>query len=198
MNENSSFEMNEILIDNNKFEDLSKLYLFTPIFLVINNLKKDFERNDFEIFNNDNYYFELFGKYLEEIIEKLNGFINEGINKNYIEENKIKIGCYHEHYYLCDNKIISEENIIENYNNDIKVIRVHKDNKDNANKDSEKDSEIKNDNSELLSTYPSAKIAKENFRNKVSNTFENKIISLQIIFMDLEKLIFVFLIKMKE
>ena len=187
MNENSSFEMNEILIDNNKFEDLSKLYLFTPIFLVINNLKKDFERNDFEIFNNDNYYFELFGKYLEEIIEKLNGFINEGINKSYIEENKIKIGCYHEHYYLCckmnddfkkkyyDNKIISEENIIENYNNDIKVIRVRKDNKDNANKDSEKDSEIKNDNSELLSTYSSAKIAKENFRNKVSNTFENKV-----------------------
>ena len=76
-------------------------------------------------------------------------------------------------YY--DNKIISEENIIENYNNDIKVIRVRKDNKDNANKDSEKDSEIKNDNSELLSTYSSAKIAKENFRNKVSNTFENKV-----------------------
>ena len=47
MDENSFFEMNEILIDNNKFEDLSKLNLFTPIFLVINNLKKDFERNDF-------------------------------------------------------------------------------------------------------------------------------------------------------
>ena len=94
-------KMDDILIDNYDFNDESKYYLYSPISLLMNNKKTKFEKNDFEIFNRDNYYIELFGKLLELIIDKLNNYINEGLDYDFIKENKIKLGCYNNHFYLC-------------------------------------------------------------------------------------------------
>ena len=94
-------KMEDILIDNYKLKDETKLYLFSPVSLVANKIKTNFDKNDFEIFNEDNHYIEMFGLYLEEIIKKLNSYINEGKERDYIKNNKIKFACYNNHYYLC-------------------------------------------------------------------------------------------------
>ena len=49
---------------------------------MINNIITEFRKNDFEIFNRYNYYIEIFGKCLEEIIKKLNSYINKGKKMN--------------------------------------------------------------------------------------------------------------------
>ena len=99
-NVNEDILEKDLLFDDCKITD-NKIYLFSPIFLIINGIKFKLEKNDFEIFNKDNIYIEVFGKYLEEIIEKLNIFINNGKVREYIKEKDIKFGCYKTHYYLC-------------------------------------------------------------------------------------------------
>ena len=94
-------KIEEIYIDNYEFKHESKYYLFSPISLILNDKKKNFDKNDFELFNEDNYYIELFGNYLEIIIDKLNNYINEGTDYNFIEENKIRLGCYNKRYCIC-------------------------------------------------------------------------------------------------
>ena len=48
---NKVSEQKDILIDEYNSTDKSKLYLFSPVSLLINNIKMQFEKNDFEIFN---------------------------------------------------------------------------------------------------------------------------------------------------
>ena len=52
---------------------------------MINNIVTEFRKI---FFNCDNYYIEIFGKYLEEIIKKLNIYINEVKENDYITKNK--------------------------------------------------------------------------------------------------------------
>ena len=48
--------INEIKFDNYEIEDNNYLYLFSPISLIFNEYKKEFDKSDFEIFNKDNHY----------------------------------------------------------------------------------------------------------------------------------------------
>ena len=129
VNNNNKWDIKKIMIDNYDIKIDNNLYLFSPISLILNNLKKEFDTNDFEIFNRDNHYVEVFGNYLKEIIIKLNEYINYGEEEKYIKENKIKFGCYNHHFYLCckfnvefknkyyEQKIININSLIDNNEN---------------------------------------------------------------------------------
>ena len=178
--------VDDIIVDDYDCKDEKKLYLYSPISLLINNIKNKFEKNDFEIFNNDNFYIELFGNYLENIIQKLNNFIIYGYEENYLKENKVKFGCYGNRYYLCckidekfredyfESKIINQNRYKINENNLIEVIKVPK--KEKGNKKQLKPEEEKIDNpTEYKSKISNSSISKDNSINKMSNNFENQV-----------------------
>ena len=80
-----------IVVDSLKYDE-NKLHLFSPEFLISNGLKSQIELNDMEMFNDDNYAVDVFSKYINQIIEKINESINNGdFNTNYIKNNLIKI-----------------------------------------------------------------------------------------------------------
>ena len=132
----------------------------------------------------------MFGSYLEEVIDKLNSYINHGTEKDYIDENKIRFGCYRTHYYIiCQltdefkekyykEKSISQKRIIDNNptNDKINILKI-------KSKKSRRFEQFKKDLSDKIgnfSAYSSSKIADENYRNKESYMFEevlNKFIS---------------------
>ena len=178
--------INEIMFDKYKIENTNYLYLFSPISLIINEYKKEFDKSDFEIFNKDNHYIELFGKYLIEIIDKLNMYIKNGNEQNFIEENKIKFGSYKNHFYLCCK--MNEKFKDEHYKNiDIyKNIRI--DNKESKESKKTKIIKIKNkdeDNKEILkkndinmkivSTFTNERYSKDNYKYKLAYNLENEI-----------------------
>ena len=185
----NTMKQNEIIIDDFECKDDSKLYLYSPISLIKNNIKDKFEKNDFEIFNSDNYYIELFGNYLENIIEKVNDFIISGREEEYIKENKIKFGCYKKnHFYLCckfneaykqayfEKKILNQNRYINNESEDnrIEIIQVQR--KDIDDNNQIKQEENKNNNKgKYKSGISSVKISRDNYINKISNTFEKEV-----------------------
>lgn len=186
---NNTLNLNDIIIDDFECKNETKLYLYSPISLIMNNFKNKFEKNDFEIFNNDNHYIELFGNYLEQIIEKVNSFINCGNEEEYIRENKIKLGCYNNHFYLCckfnekfkqdyfENKVINQKRYKRNENNadsKIEIIKVKR--KAKGDKDQLKqDKENNNNKIEYKSEISSAKISTDNYINKISSNFEKEV-----------------------
>ena len=187
---NNTMNLSDIIIDDFECKNENKLYLYSPISLIINNFKNKFEKNDFEIFNNDNYYIELFGNYLEEIIEKVNSFINCGNEEEYIKENKIKFGCYkNNHFYLCckfnekfkqdyfENKVINQKRYKKNENNGdskIEIIKVKR--KAKGDKEHIKQDKENNINKiEYKSEISSAKISTDNYINKISSNFEKEV-----------------------
>ena len=164
---NQISDKEDILIDEYDSIDKSKLNLFSPISLLINNIKKQFEKNDFEIFNEDNNYIEMFGSYLEEVISKLNLFINEGKEKDYINKNKIRFACHHDHYYLCcqlgdefKQQYYKEKQIYKNMiknkaeriNAKIEILK----NKNNKNDGNEENLILEKNKNEKTSTYSAA------------------------------------------
>ena len=175
---NDKLEMKDILIDNYKSKENTKLHLFSPVSLVANNIKNNFQKNDFEIFNDDNYFIEMFGFYLKEIIDKLNSFINEGKEEDYINSNKIRFGCYHNHYYLCcqlNDKYKHENMIINNDKKDrIQIIQIKNHNKNIVNEKSKK--ENGKSNKELsINTNSDEKLGSKNYSNKISYEFEKEV-----------------------
>jgi hypothetical protein len=181
----------DLSIDDFQIRD-KKIYLFSPIFLIINNLKSEFEKNDFEIFNKDNNYIEVFGNYLEKIIEKLNNFINKGEESEYIEENAIKFGCYKTHYYLCCKfndqfkmKYYDAQKITESHNwlinnkdkkEEIEVLKIKKNKKkEELLSVSQPKEEKKEDKKEDNISISSAKISIDNQRNVASYNLENEV-----------------------
>lgn len=186
---NNTLNLNDIIIDDFECKNETKLYLYSPISLIMNNFKNKFEKNDFEIFNNDNHYIELFGNYLEQIIEKVNSFINCGNEEEYIRENKIKLGCYNNHFYLCckfnekfkqdyfENKVINQKRYKRNENDadsKIEIIKVKR--KAKGDKDQLKqDKENNNNKIEYKSEISSAKISTDNYINKISSNFEKEV-----------------------
>ena len=66
----------------------------------------------------------MFGFYLEENIDKLNSFINDDKERDYIKNNKIKFGFYDNHYYLCCCYL--NEKFKENYYNGKNLIETMK------------------------------------------------------------------------
>ena len=183
---NNKMKMEDILIDNYKLKDETKLYLFSPVSLVANKIKKNFNKNDFELFNEDNHYIEMFGLYLEEIITKLNSYINEGKEREYIKNNKIKFACYNDHYYLCCylNDKFKEEyfngkniNETELKNNDetgdsIHILNIEKSNKEDTSKNI--NSRL-NKNARINSTFSGAKNATKNYKNRLAHELEKKV-----------------------
>ena len=177
----------DLLIDDCKIID-NKIYLFSPIFLMIHD-KYEFEKNDFEIFNKDNIYIEIFGKYLEEIIEKLNYFINNGKEPEYIKEKGIKFGCYKTHYYLCCKfskefkekyfeKHISNENcLIKNIDSkeEIEFLNIKNNKKEETLSSKEIASQPIEKKEDNISGKSSAKISRDNYRNKIAHNFENEV-----------------------
>lgn len=177
-------DKSQILIDNYEMNDKTKFYLFSPVSLILNNIKGKFDKNDFELFNSDNYYIQMFGDYLNLIITNLNNYINKGTDYDFIEKNKVKLGCNKTHFYLCcifnekfknhyfDNIKEYETNIKKNNQgkDNLKVIKVN----DEHPKEFEKKPKKGNGDKES-STYSSAKFAKDNYKNKLSNAFENEI-----------------------
>ena len=179
-------DQEDILIDEYDSTNKSKLYLFSPISLLINNIKKQLEKNDFEIFNEDNNYIEMFGSYLEEVISKLNSFINEGKEKDYITNNKIKFACYHGHYYLCCQlshefkqqyyyeKQINEDMVKNNtdkINGKIEILKI-KNSKNNGN---EENLILEKEKKGKTSAYFAALTANKNYRNKLAYAFEKEV-----------------------
>ena len=147
---------------------------------MINNIITEFRKNDFEIFNRDNYYIEIFGKYLEEIIKKLNSYINEGKENEYIRDNKIKFGCFYNHFYLCCKfneqfkedyykKFNMNENKLKDNKEPIQILKIK-----NKEKSKPKETKIK-EKEDSSKEYSSEKISKNNYKNIISNNFENEI-----------------------
>lgn len=183
---NHKMKMEDILIDNYELKDETKLYLFSPVSLVANKIKKNFNKNDFELFNEDNHYIEMFGLYLEEIITKLNSYINEGKEREYIKNNKIKFACYNNHYYLCcylNDKFKEEyfngKNIIETElkNNDetgdnIHILNIEKSNQQDISKNI---NNRLNKNAWNKSTFSGAKNATKNYKNMLAYELEKKV-----------------------
>ena len=162
------------------YENKEKLYLFSPVSLVFNNIKDKFEKNDFEIFNDDNHYIEMFGLYLEEVINKINSYINEGKDKDYIINNKIKFGCYKGHFYICCqlNDVFKTKYYKETPKNlnrikanvpegdSIKILQI---------KDNEKSKNNKSNKTENFSAYSASKTTNMNYRNEMAYRFENNV-----------------------
>ena len=188
-----TMKIDDIIIDNydhkEDYKTENKLYLYSPISLIYNNIKNKFDNKDFEIFNSDNYYVEVFGKYLTEIIDKLNDFIINGKEENYIKENKIKFGYNpkHKHFYLCckfneqfknsyyESKIINEKCIIDNdKTKNIEIIKIE--GKENAQNDKAK-TNSKEENKDIRhnSEASSAQFSKENYINRMSNMLEKDV-----------------------
>jgi len=182
----------DLLIDDYQIKD-KKTHVFSPISLIVNNFKHEFEKNDFEIFNKDNIYVEVFGKYLEEIIQKLNNYINNGEDEDYIVQNDIKIGCYKTHYYLCckfnelfkqnyynDQSNLENRNcLIPNLDNkeEIEILNIKtcvKEEKNLCPKEKESSIKSKEDaKEEKIYSISSAKNSRDNYRNLVAHNFEN-------------------------
>ena len=79
-----------IVIDSLKYDE-KKLHLFSPEFLISNGLKSKIELNDIEIFNDDNYAVDIFARYINQIIEKINESINnDNFYTDFIINNIIK------------------------------------------------------------------------------------------------------------
>ena len=174
----NNLKKDNIIIDEYEIKKDKNLYLFSPVSLLINGIKKELQINDFEIFNKNNYYVEVYGNYLKEIIIKLNEYINNGKENEYIEENKIKFGSYHNHFYLCcifnqkfkdeyyRNKYLNKNSLIDNCNNpETKKIKI------NNSEEKEKEEEKK----EVKSTYSTAKYSKDNLRNRTAYNLENDV-----------------------
>ena len=176
-------DFGKILLDcydekKDEYENEEKLHLFSPVSLVFNNIKDKFEKNDFEIFNYDNHYIEMFGLYLEEVIDKINSYINDGKDKDYIINNKIKFGCYKGHFYICcqlndvfktkyyketpKNQNRIKANIQEG--DSIKILQI---------KDNEKNNNYKSNKTENFSAYSASKTTNMNYRNEMAYRFEN-------------------------
>ena len=159
---NHKMKIEDVLIDNYKLKDETKLYLFSPISLVANKIKKNFNKNDFELFNEDNHYIEMYGLYLEEIIQKLNSYINEGKERDYIKSNKIKFACYNNHYYLC---CYLNEKFKEEYFNGKNIIETESKNNNETEKSNNNRKEINKNYFYMLANE---------FEKKVSNFFFEK------------------------
>ena len=183
---NKVSEQKDILIDEYNSTDKSKLYLFSPVSLLINNIKMQFEKNDFEIFNEDNNYIEMFGSYLEEVISKLNSFINEGKEKDFINNNKIRFACYYNHYYICcqlldefkqqyyKEKQINEDMVktnVDKINGKIEILKI----KNPKNDENEENLIPEKNKNEKTSTYSTPQTANKNYRNKLSYAFEKEV-----------------------
>ncbi len=185
ISKNIEKDKEEILIDECDVDNKDKLYLFSPVALILSNIKKEFEKSDFEVFNKGNFYVELLGNYLEEILLKLNCFVNKGGEETYIKENKIKFGCDKGHFYLCcqlneqfkkdyyNNKIQSQNMIIENKINNINIIKMKKIGKDDY--INEQLTQKKSNKIEDISKYMNSKVVKENFKTMNSFILENKV-----------------------
>jgi len=195
-----SAKLKDILFDCYNNKDKTKLCLFSPISLLTNNMKLKFEKNDLEIFNDDNHYIELFGLYAEELLDKLNSYINEGKNKDFIINNKIKFGCYHNHYYICcqisdefkqnyyKEKPIDQNSIKNNIpmndkKDKIQIIKVKEKKRENSSEksndknlnDNEKDDE--NENMEKVNEIKSEKTENStySFAKIASKNYRNKL-----------------------
>ena len=185
LNIKDKINLSNIMIDNYEMNGKTQFYLFSPISLIFNNIKGKFDKNDFELFNSDNYYIQMFGDYLNEIIEKLNNYINKGIDYNFIEKNKVKLGCYKTQFYLSsifneefkrhyfDNIKEFERNIKKNNQGkeNLKVIKINEESPKELKKKPKKGKGDKES-----STYSSEKFATDNYKNILSNAFENEII----------------------
>ena len=185
---NHKMKMEDIFIDNYELKDETKLYLFSPVSLVANNIKKNFNKNDFELFNEDNHYIEMFGLYLEEIIQKLNSYINEGKDRDYIKNNKIKFARYNNHYYLCcyfndqfkeeyfNGKNITEAELKNNdkTEDNIHILNIEK-SKNNGEEISKNISGGWNKNARNKSTFSGANNVSKNYKNMLANELEKKV-----------------------
>lgn len=186
---NNKMKLEDILIDNYNLKDETKLYLFSPISLVANKIKKNFTKNDFELFNDDNYYIEMFGLYLEEIIQKLNKFINEGKERDYIKNNKIKFALYNNHYYLCcyfndkfkeeyfDGKNINEIELKKNkeIGDNIHILNIEKINNDKKETSKNITNNISDKNDWNKSTFSGVNNAKKNYKYMLAYGLEKKV-----------------------
>ena len=56
ISKNIEKDKEEILIDECDVDNKDKLYLFSPVALILSNIKKEFEKSDFEVFNKGNFY----------------------------------------------------------------------------------------------------------------------------------------------
>ncbi len=125
--------------------------------------------------------------YLEEIIYKVNDYINNGKEEEYIKENKIRFGRNETHYYLCcefnenlkkeyyEKKSLNQKSYKDNENNEynnIEIIKVEKKLKDN---DQIKQEEKKESNNNYSKGLSSAKISKDNYIKKNSYIFEKEV-----------------------
>ena len=118
-----------IVIDSLKYEE-NKLHLFSPEFLISNGLKSKIELNDIEIFNDDNYAVDIFARYINKIIEKINESINnDNFNTDFITNNLIKTHKLDFLHYISaklDYKTIRELESQENnyFKNDFILLKV--------------------------------------------------------------------------
>ena len=207
INENNNMDINNIIIDNYEIKTDKNLYLFSPISLLINEIKKEIEISDFEIFNKDNHYIELYGKYLIEIINKLNIYIKNGNEEKYIEENKINFGSYNKHFYLCCK---FNEDFKDEYYKNINIYKsIRIDN--NRNKETKKikitnneeidESQKNNENNRKInSTYSAGRYSKDNYKYKLAYNLENEVRELLVTNKndELQNLLFIFNLKVPK
>ena len=181
----SHIRTENIVIDSLKYEE-NKLHLFSPGFLVSYGLKSKIELNDLEIFNNDNYVVDIFARYNNQIIEKINESINNGnFYTDFIKNNLIKTHKLDFLHYISaklDYKTIKElESQENNYiKNDFILLKIVGGN------DNEKIE--KSEESESISSISKSKFS--NYKKKYSEYLESLINEKLIKNIDKEDLIY--------
>ena len=186
-----SCNINDIIIDDiNLYKSKGKknnIHIYTPLFLIKNGLQKNFQKNDFELFNEDNYNVVLFAKFLEQIIKILNEFIekgNNGIITQYKLNLKSKNNLYYigafldsnfkEKYYekLDKNENLTQQNISGEYFKRIKIEKKNSFSEENRNINDDEEF----DDNDICSSF--AENLRKNFQKEIADDIEKKILNL--------------------
>jgi len=175
----------DIAIDDLNF-DPKKFNFFSPEFLIVNGLKSEFEKCDFEMFNSDNYGVDIFSKFLDNnIIPEINKSMNQNnFSTEFIQNKLIKFHKDDLRHFLSaklDYNTKEELNklIYSNFKNTdflkINVIGQKKfeneiiNKQDNTKNDRPKENGDKSSKSSNLS---SSKLSNKEFKKKSADDFE--------------------------
>ena len=171
---NKKINIEEIVVDGLNYNQ-NKVYFFSPEFLIVNGFKSDFEKCDFELFNSDNYNIDIYSKFINLIITKINkcikqnNFSNDFMNKNSIQFHtytflhfiSTKLDYVSKEKLNLDKKDIKEKdspkiNLINNIRNEI--LYEEEKEKENIIKPKEEDIDINIEDENINFHFPSVSI----------------------------------------
>ena len=202
----------KIIIDDLNFNK-DKIHFFSPEFLIVNGFKSNIENCDFEIFNKDNYVYDLFSKYGNLIIPEINKSIKENdFSNDFLKNNLIQFHVDNLIHFMSakldykSKNELNESKNKDNINNDllkINVINKFEFNKENIdykkkeiksqakqNLSIKKNESSEDNNNWSKSRLSSSKLSYLEFQKKNADNFEELINKNLIENIEKDKLIF--------